>query len=54
VHHPALDELTFLAGVTTVDDAVGFLHQSLDNGELFFDALIFDELNAKALRNHGQ
>ena len=54
LHYPALDKLTFLAGVTAVDDALSFLHQTLNDGELLLDALVVDELDAKALWYHGQ
>ena len=54
LHDPALDEFTLLSGVAAVDDAVGFLHEVLNDGELFLDALVVDELDAKALRYHGQ
>ena len=49
LHHPSLDELSFLSGVTAVDDAVGSLHQFLDGGKLLLDAFIVDELDAEAL-----
>ena len=54
LHHPALDELTLLSGVTTVDNALGLLHQTFDDGELLLDALVVNEFDAEALRNHGQ
>ena len=38
--------------VTAVDDALGFLHQSFDDGELFLDALVVDEFDTKTLWYH--
>ena len=54
LHHPALDELTLLAGVAAVDDAVGLLEQPFDDGELLLHPLVFLQPDAEAGRNHGQ
>ena len=54
LHHPPLYQFTFLPGVTTVDDAVSSLHEAFDGGKLLLDALVVDELDAEALRYHGQ
>ena len=54
LHHPPLYELTLLTGITAVDDAVGLLHQLLDDGKLAFDAFVLDELDAEAGGQHGQ
>ena len=54
LHHPSLDKLSFLSGVTAVDDAVGSLHQFLDGSKLLLDAFIVDELDAETLWNHRQ
>ena len=54
LHHPALDELALLAGIAAVDDAVGGLHEALDDVELLLVALVGDELDAEARRYHGQ
>ena len=54
LHHPPLNQLTFLSGVAAVDDAVGLLHQLLNHGKLFLDALILYQFDAEAGRNHRQ
>ena len=54
LHHPSLDEFSLLSGVTAVDNAVGSLHQSLDDGKLLGHSLVVDEFDAEALRNHRQ
>ena len=54
LHDPPLYELSLLAGVTTVDDAVGGLHESLNNSKLFLYAAVVDKLYAEARRYHGQ
>ena len=52
LHHPALDEFTFLAGIAAVDDAIGFSEKVADHPELFFHPLF--EADAEAFRNHRQ
>ena len=37
---PSLDELSFLSGVTAVDDAVGSLHQFLDGSKLWEELVV--------------
>ena len=54
LHHPALDEFTLLPGIAAVDDAVGGLHEFLDDGELLLDALVVLQLDAETGRNHRQ
>ena len=54
LHHPALYQLSFLAGITTVDDAVGLLHQPFNHRKLFLNTLVFNQFNAKPLWYHGQ
>ena len=54
LHHPPLYELSLLAGVTTVDDAVGSLHQPLDDGKLLLHAFVFLQAYAELRGNHGQ
>ena len=54
LHHPALYKLTFLASVTTINDAIGALHKALYNGKLLLDALVVDKLYTEAWRYHGQ
>ena len=54
LHHPTLYQLTLLTGVTAVDDAVGSLHETFDDAELAFDAVVVDELDAETRRNHRQ
>ena len=54
LHDPPLYELSLLAGVTTVDDAVGGLHESLNDSKLFLYAAVVDKLYAEARRYHGQ
>ena len=54
LHDPPLDELSLLSGVTTVDDAVGSLHETLYDSELFLYATVVDEFYAEARRNHRQ
>ena len=54
LHHPARDELALLAGIAAVDDAVGGLHEALDDVELLLVALVGDELDAETGRYHGQ
>ena len=54
LHDPSLDELTFLAGIAAVDDAVGFLHEGLYGMELLFVGLVVYQLDAETWRYHGQ
>ena len=54
LHHPTLYQFTLLAGVTAVDDAVGSLHETLDDAELALDAVVVDELDTETRRNHRQ
>ena len=54
LHHPTLYQFTLLTGVTAVDDAVGSLHKTLYDAELAFDAVVVDELDTEARRNHRQ
>ena len=54
LHDPPLYELSLLAGITTVDDAVGGLHESLNDSKLFLYAAVVDKLYAEARRYHGQ
>ena len=54
LHHPALDEFTFLAGVAAVDDAIGLLHQFFNHGKLPAYALVVDQFDAKPRGQHGQ
>ena len=53
LHHPSLNQFTLLSGVTAVDDAVGLLHQALDDGKLLLDACIVLQADAELRRNHG-
>ena len=53
LHHPSLNQFTLLPGVTTVHDALGFLHQSFDNRKLLLDTLVVYEFDSKAVGNHG-
>ena len=52
LHHPALNQFTLLAGVATVNDAVGLLHEPFDDGKLLLDAVVVDEFDAEARRQH--
>ena len=52
LHHPTLDEFTFLSGIPAVDDAVGFPEQIADHPELLFHALF--QADAEAFRDHRQ
>ena len=54
LHHPALDEFSFLSGITAVHDTIGRLHQFLDDGKLFLDAVIVNQFDAEALGYHRQ
>ena len=54
LHHPTLDKLTFLSGITAVDNLVGLAIQGGYHIELPFDRFLRDELDAKARRNHRQ
>ena len=54
LHHPALDEFTFLSGITAVHNTIGRLHQFLDDSKLFLDTVIVDEFDAEALGYHRQ
>ena len=52
LHHPALNELTFLPGIPAIDDAFGLSEQLTDHAELFFHALF--QANAETLRDHRE
>ena len=52
LHHPTLNEFTFLAGIAAVDDAIGFSEQIADHPELFFHPLF--QADAEAFRYHRQ
>ena len=54
LHHPSLNQLTLLAGVTAVDYAVGGLHESLYNGKLSFYAVVVNKLDTETWWNHRQ
>ena len=49
-----MDEFSLLAGITAVHNHIGTLHEFLNDGKLFFNALVIDELYAEAWRNHRQ
>ena len=51
---PALYEFAFLAGIAAVDELVALLDEGLDAAKLPLHAGIVLELDAKALRKHGQ
>ena len=54
LHHPALNEFSFLPGIAAVHDAVGGLHQAFDDGKLLLDAVVVNELDAESRRQHRQ
>ena len=54
LHHPSLDKLTLLAGITAVDDLVALSDKGLDGVELFFDAFLRNEFDSEFGRNHRQ
>ena len=53
-HHPPLDELTLLAGITAVDYLGGLAHECLYGAELPFHPLVSLQFDAEAGRYHGQ
>ena len=52
LHHPTLDQFSFLAGITAVDDFIRVLHQSLNDVKLFFVSRVLYQLDAETWRNH--
>ena len=54
LHYPALDQFSFLTGITTVDDQFGRVVQLLNDGKLLLDAFVFDEFYAEAWGNHRE
>ena len=50
--YPTLDELSFLTGITAVDDLVGLVDQFFDDIELFVYTGITGHLNRETRRNH--
>ena len=54
LHHPSLNQFTFLAGITAVNHLVGLINKAFDGFELSNDALVVDKFDAETLRNHRQ
>ena len=54
LHHPALDELALLSGITAVDNLVGVVVKAADGVKLFLYAAVGDELQPEAAGNHRQ
>ena len=54
LHHPTLDELSLLSGITAVDDFVGMAVELFYDGKLLFNTGILNELYAESLRYHRQ
>ena len=54
LHHPTLDQLAFLPGITTVDNFIGVCDKSLYDVELSANAFVVDNLYAELRGQHGQ
>ena len=54
VHHPALDEFSFLPGIPAVYYDFGFVEQAFYDLELFLDSRVIDHLGFKLFGKHGQ
>ena len=54
LHHPTLNQFTFLAGITAIHNHIGLLHQPFDDAELLFVGGVTDKLDAKTWWHHGQ
>ena len=54
LHHPTLNQLSLLSGITAVYNHVGMLHEVLDYVELAFVGRVADKLDAETGRNHRQ
>ena len=52
LHHPPLDQFSFLSGIPAVDDHFGLSHQAFDDMELFLDTRIVNQFDTEAGRNH--
>ena len=52
--YPALDQLSLLTGITTVDHLIGLRHQSTDDVKLVLDAAVLLKLDPEALRHYRQ
>ena len=52
--HPALYQLSFLAGITAVDDLVGLFDQGFDGIELFVHPGVTRHLDGETRRDHRQ
>ena len=52
--HPTLDELSLLAGITTVDDHFGFRDKLFDGIKLFEDSFVITYLDTKTCWHHRQ
>ena len=54
LHHPTLDELSLLSGITAVDDLSSLFIKGLDNLELLLVYWCVNELDLKLIRNHRE
>ena len=54
LHHPALDELSFLPSIAAVHDFVGLLKQRLNDLKLLLHTFVGDQLDTETRRYHRQ
>ena len=54
LHHPTLDEFSFLSGITAVNDLSSLFIKGLDNLELLLVYWCVNELDLKLIRNHRE
>ena len=54
LHHPTLDQFSFLAGIPTVDDHFGLLHQLFYGFELLFVCRVTDQLDPEPGWDHRE